>query len=254
MAQVIDLTLPLSGGIPVYPGDPPFKLSVHADFSESGCRVSRVEMGLHTGTHVDLPLHYLPQGDDASILSPDRFIGDGVLLDCPKAAGQSVTVEDLGGCDIRPGSIVLIRTGWGSRAGTPALYEENWPGVGSEAVEALVAQGVKGIGVDTPSIDSAGFESGGFDSAGFDSAGFDSAQPAQARSLSEVETNSGVAGESGFDSAQPAHNIALGAGVPIYECLVNLGALVGRRFTFVGLPLRIAGAEACPVRAVAIIR
>ncbi len=213
VGQIIDLTLPLLDGIPIYPGDPPFKLSVHADFDDAGCRVSRLEMGLHTGAHVDLPLHYFPHGDDASVILPDRFVGEGVLLDCPKAAGENVTVGDVAGCDIKPGEIILIRTGWESRVGTPAFYEEKWPGVELEAVEALVARGVKAIGVDAPSIDS----------------------------------------EAGFDSVQPAHKIALGAGIPIYECLVNLGALVGRRFTFVGLPLRIVGAEACPVRAVAII-
>ena len=210
--EVIDLTLPLSAGIAVYPGDPPLTLSVHADFKDSGCRVSKVEMGLHTGAHVDLPLHYIPQGDDASVIPPDRFIGEAIIMECCKAAGESVIVEDIAGCDVAPGGIVLIRTGWESRAGTPSFYVDKWPGLDPRAVESLVARGVKAIGVDTPSIDS----------------------------------------QAGFDSAQPAHKIALGAGIPIYECLVNLGALVGRRFTFIGLPLRIVGAEACPVRAVAI--
>ena len=51
----------------------------------------------------------------------------------------------------------------------------------------------------------------------------------------------------------PAHKRALAAGMPIFEALVNLKEVVGRRFLFIGLPLRIEGGEASPIRAVALI-
>jgi leucyl aminopeptidase (aminopeptidase T) len=51
----------------------------------------------------------------------------------------------------------------------------------------------------------------------------------------------------------PAHKKLLPEGILIYENLTNLGALVGKRFTFTGLPLKITRGSASPVRAVAFI-
>jgi kynurenine formamidase len=51
----------------------------------------------------------------------------------------------------------------------------------------------------------------------------------------------------------PAHKILLGAGIVIYEGLINLGEISGKKFNFVGLPLKIHMGSASPVRAVAII-
>ncbi len=51
----------------------------------------------------------------------------------------------------------------------------------------------------------------------------------------------------------PAHKKLLAAGIPIFEALVNLRRVCGRRFLFAGLPLRIEQADASPVRAVAIL-
>jgi kynurenine formamidase len=81
-----------------------------------------------------------------------------------------------------------------------------------EAVRELAARGVKAIGGDIPSADS----------------------PRQ------------IAG------GAPAHKAALEAGLPIFEALVNLDRVAGTRFWFLGLPLRIRGGEASPIRALAI--
>ncbi|NPA47209.1 MAG: cyclase family protein [Thermococci archaeon] len=50
------------------------------------------------------------------------------------------------------------------------------------------------------------------------------------------------------------HRTLLGAGIPVFENLTNVGRLVGKRFVFVGLPLRIRGGSGSPVRAVAVLR
>jgi arylformamidase len=53
-------------------------------------------------------------------------------------------------------------------------------------------------------------------------------------------------------AGQPNHTCLLGAGLPLVEYLANLGGLLGRRFFTCILPLKLAGAEACPVRVIAI--
>ena len=51
----------------------------------------------------------------------------------------------------------------------------------------------------------------------------------------------------------PAHKLAGRAGLPIFEALVNLDQVVEQRFYFVGLPLKLDGVEASPIRAVALV-
>ena len=52
----------------------------------------------------------------------------------------------------------------------------------------------------------------------------------------------------------PAHKAAARAGLPIFEALINLKEVAGKRFVFIGLPLRIEGSEASPIRAVAVLK
>lgn len=213
MPKIIDLTMHLDDNTPVFPGDPAFHLTTHTDFDSDGYRVSKLEMSLHTGTHVDLPLHYISDAATDGAFYPQSFMGEGILVNCPKTRGEDVTIDDvrnLGTCRDR---VVLIYTGWYRTVNLPEMYLDEWPGVDADAVEYLAENGAKAIGVDTPSIDST----------------------------------------AGLASGAPAHLAALKAGMPVYECLMALEYLRHRAFTFVGLPLWIRGAEASPVRAIAII-
>jgi kynurenine formamidase len=211
--RVVDLTAPLRASTPVFPADPPFELNWHMTYADCGCNLSVIRTGLHAGTHVDAPLHFIDGGTDVASMPVTPFLGDAVAIDTPKEPGEDVVPDDLADADIRPGDIVLVRTGWEARAGTPEFLQDDWPGFSVEAIDALVALGVKAIGGDITSADS----------------------------------------PMGLWRGARAHHRALAAGLPIFEALVNLHEVVGRRFLFVGLPLNIDGAEASPVRAIAIL-
>ncbi|MCD6324423.1 MAG: hypothetical protein J7L55_04885, partial [Desulfurococcales archaeon] len=51
----------------------------------------------------------------------------------------------------------------------------------------------------------------------------------------------------------PAHRVLLPSGVAIFENLMNVDKVVGKKFLFIGLPLKLVGATASPIRAVAVI-
>lgn len=211
--QVVDLTAPLNERLPVYPSDPSFRKSWHLDYRDAGVYVSRLELGSHTGTHVDAPLHDLEDGSDVATMSLSLFFGEAVAIDAPKQPGENITAADFANADIREGDIVLFRTGWEERSGSPRFFDDGWPGFAPQAVDALLTRRVKAIGGDIASADSP-------------------------RAISE---------------GRLAHKKALGAGLPIFEALVNMKEVVGRRFLFVGLPLKIEAGDASPIRAVAIL-
>lgn len=211
--RIIDLSAPLGESTRCYPTDPRFELSWHARVEVDGANVSKISTGPHAGSHVDAPLHFIADGTSVDAMPPGVFLGPAVVIDAPKQPGEDITIEDLRGADIRPGDIVLVHTGWGRRMNTDRFFEEGWPGFAPQAIREIIKLGAKAIGGDIPSADNC----------------------------------------SGAENSFPSHKTALASGLPIFEGLVNLDQIAGKRVFFIGLPLRIEGGEASPVRAVAIV-
>ena len=79
--KVVDLTRPLVSGMPVFPGDPPVAVERVRTHDEDGFEVSRVCVGSHSGTHVDAPRHFFPEGATLDEFPAGRFVGRGVIVD-----------------------------------------------------------------------------------------------------------------------------------------------------------------------------
>ncbi len=151
-----------------------------AEGAENGVAFAdeRVEMDLHTGTHVDGLGHCWVGGtgfnrravEDVAGSSGLRelgiehlppLLGRGVLLDVaaldgPLAPGEPVSVAHLQAasrsqqCDIEAGDIVLVRTGWGRfYDADPARYAGDAPGMGVEAAVWLGDRHPSAVGIDT---------------------------------------------------------------------------------------------------------
>ncbi len=211
--KIIDLSAPLNESIHCYPTDPPFNRTWHLSFSDCGANVSKLEMGAHTGTHVDAPLHFIDGGKPITALPLDLFLGEALVIGCHKESGELITPSDLDGKSIGKDDIVLFRTGWEKRANTNSFFVGEWPAFHPESIKQLIELGVKAIGGDIPSADN----------------------------------------PSALQAGATSHRLALEANLPIFEGLINLEQLVGRRFFFIALPLRLDGAEASPVRAIAVL-
>jgi arylformamidase len=124
--RVLDISLPLRDGMPVYPGDPPVRISLAASLAAGDpYNVTRLELGAHTGTHVDAPLHLLEGGGGVETLELEALVGPARV------------VED--DAELPPGvERVLFRTGGAEL--TPARARR------------LVAAGVRLVGVDSSSV------------------------------------------------------------------------------------------------------
>jgi kynurenine formamidase len=228
MLEIIDLSQEIYTGMPVFPGMPEVAISVHVSHEEwdgvTGSEVvspavNRLEMGEHTGTHVDSLNHMARQyrGQSVDTLPLSMFYTEGVCLDLShKGPRELIDAADLeralaeAGLDIQPGDTVLLYTDHYRRAfGTQDWFDG--PGLSAEAARWLGRQGIAAFGVETmaPGV----------------------------RHISNREVHH-ICGELGFTH---------------YENLINLYRLIGRgRFRFIGLPLKIRGGTGSPVRAVAV--
>ncbi|MBQ8732695.1 MAG: cyclase family protein [Oscillospiraceae bacterium] len=78
--KVIDITREILSA-PLYPGDPAPRLTPISTLAQGDAfQLSLLETTLHCGTHCDLPLHVLPDGEDAAQVSLQSFCGECLIL------------------------------------------------------------------------------------------------------------------------------------------------------------------------------
>lgn len=151
---LVDLSVPVGESTQVYPGDPQVRLAPHATIERDGFNLLSVRMGSQSGTHVDAPYHFSETGRRIDELPLERFAGRAVIVDAT-AAGERGRIgwphiEPVAD-RMRPGTIVLFRTGWSRHYGTAAYFAH--PFLDAGACERLLALGVRTFGVDAPSLD-----------------------------------------------------------------------------------------------------
>jgi kynurenine formamidase len=228
MLEIIDLSQEIYSGMPVFPGLPEVKISMFVSHEEwdgisdseiVSPAVNRLELGEHTGTHVDAINHMARQyrGQSIDTMALTMFYTEGVCLDLAyKGLRELIQPEDLelarsqAGLEIKPGDTVLLYTDHYRRAFGTGDWQ-NGPGISAAAARWLGQHKIAAFGVEmaSPGV----------------------------RHVSNSEVHH-ICGEMGFTH---------------YENMINLHLLVGRgRFRFIGLPLKIRGGTGSPVRAIAV--
>jgi len=256
--RVFDLGRPLFTGMPQSPNHPQFTHALprrHGDSvrADGGSAASDLlVMGTHVGTHIDALAHVSHDGklhggaaaDEElqgggyprhGVNTIDPMVCRGILLDVPRALGvgeceaaYEITPADLaaaaeqGNVEIRPGDVVLLRSGWGRRfaEGTESYLGKatGVPGISEAGARWLAERGVLAAGADTIAFE-------------------------------QLPAGAGHA-------ILPAHRVLLVEhGIYIIEALAleELAAAGVSEFTFVLVPLNILGATGSPVRPLAVV-
>lgn len=147
--MIIDLSLSLTDGMPVYPGDPELVVQTAADFENDHYLGHSIVMGSHTGTHIDAPAHMIENSKTLSMFPIDTFVGRGKYVAVREGEYSLDEVQKSG---IQEGDIVLFNTGMSSNYKDPSYFKD-FPVMSEEIANYLVERKVKMVGVDTCSID-----------------------------------------------------------------------------------------------------
>jgi len=213
--RIVDLSQEISPDLQMFPAYPKPSFLPWTTREHHGFLAEALFMVSHSGTHVDAPWHYRPEGKKIHELPVSKFVVRCRLLDLrPQRAqariGAAVVRRAVRASGFARGDAVILRTGWEVKRGRDAYLFEN-PGLDRSGAEELVRSGASLVGVDTANVD---------------------------------HPNA---------SDFPAHHTLLRAGVPIVENVANLADLRASTFTLVALPLRLRGATGSPIRAVALV-
>src|ERR1051325_1849795 len=109
--MLYDVTVPITNSMPVWPSDPPVKLipKPHESRDKSHIvQVTNIEMGSHTGTHIDAPWHFIPDGRRLNQIPLDTLIGTAVVFEIPGV--RSIGREQIEKLRLDGASRVLFKT------------------------------------------------------------------------------------------------------------------------------------------------
>lgn len=154
--RIHDISRPIRSGMPVWPGDTAFDFDFVARIAEgSSVNVGRVEMSVHTGSHVDAPLHFDDAGADAASVPLSNYLGPCIVADVrPDARGiLPEHLPDGLGDEVGSAPRLLLR----SYESRPTGFDEAMAHATPALADWLAERGVCLLGVDTDSMDA--FES-----------------------------------------------------------------------------------------------
>jgi arylformamidase len=152
VTKIFDVSVPITNGGLVYPGNPDIHIEPHSELSKGGSsNLSRLSFGSHTGTHVDAPRHFLEAGTTVDRLPLNVLIGPAKVL----AFGDdvmSVTVSHLQNVSLSGTERVLIRTR-NSGFLDDHEFHKDYTYLAPDGAEYLASLGVKLVGVDYLSVE-----------------------------------------------------------------------------------------------------
>lgn len=147
-----DISVPIRNGMVVFEGDPPVHLERATSLSDGAvCNVSRLELGLHSGTHVDAPIHFIDGAEGIETFPIDVFVGPAVVVDA-RAMDGPFDRAAIAGLGIPPDTERLLFRSRNSELWRDPAFSKSFQGVTGDGARSLVELGVRLVGIDYLSI------------------------------------------------------------------------------------------------------
>ena len=204
--KIYDISVPLSGELPVFPGDPPLRIDPVTRIALGDeVNLSRVSLSSHSGTHLDPPRHFNDGGTPADRIPLSVLMGKALLIEIPGI--RPITRAKLEPFPIKGEERLIIKTG-NSRLWQSRSFSEEFSHLTSDGALYLAELGIALVGIDYLSIEQ-------------------------------------------FRGDGSVHRTLLDSGVIILEGL-DLDGVPPGNYELVCLPLKLAGCDGAPARAVLI--
>jgi arylformamidase len=212
--KAVDLTHELHDGMPIYPGDPSPSFVNYSTLEKDGVNLTKLTLGSHTGTHIDAPRHFIPNGIGVDQIPASKLIGEAYVADVSsKPAGSGITAQDLRKTlekSVTPDDIIVVYTGCSEHWDDESM-RRNYSYLTRDAAEYLVSKKVRAVGIDFLSVEK-------------------------------------------FKASAPvAHKTLLGHGIFIIESLSQATKhFLGKRMLMICMPIKIQNGDGAPSRIVGV--
>jgi arylformamidase len=205
----LDATATLeTGRTPVYEGDAPMVFSFLKDMRKGdGLTLSKFDLGAHSGTHIDAPMHFIRDGAPIDQVPLATLVGPATVIQIADSV-QEINAAELGRHDWKGAERILFRTRASLRGWMDSTqFHRDFAYIAGDAAQLMADAGIKLVGVDY------------------------------------------ISAEQFAAPAPLAHRALLGKGIPIVEGLYLRDVPAGA-YDLIVLPLKVAGHEGAPARAI----
>jgi arylformamidase len=147
----IDVSVPIRHGMVHWPNNPPVEVARVKDMAHGGSsNVSRLALGVHTGTHVDAPVHFDSAAGGVDTLALDALVGPARVIAI--ADPVHVDVAELAAAGVAAGERILLKTRNSPAAWAAPSFVEDAVHLTEAAARYLAAQRVRTVGIDYLSV------------------------------------------------------------------------------------------------------
>lgn len=135
----------------VFPGDRPFSREVAMAFDKGDhLALSSIRTTVHIGAHVDAPSHFHPQGETMEKRRLDDYLGPCEVITVRLGPNERILPEHLSSPVRAPRVLFKTRS-----FPDPMRWTGDFNALSPELIDWLAGQGVRLVGIDTPSVDPA---------------------------------------------------------------------------------------------------
>lgn len=151
--ELIDISVGVSPQLPVWPGDPPIEMSRLSSIDQGDeANVTRLAAGVHIGTHVDAPRHFIAGGAGIDELPLEVLVGEAVVVSLPAAEVIDRHALASAGIEGQPERILFKTSNSAYWASNEREFQRDYVAIDESGAEWLLAQGVRLVGVDYLSV------------------------------------------------------------------------------------------------------
>ena len=152
-----DVSVLISEDLPVWPGDPGISMTLESRLDQGNdANVTRLTMGVHTGTHIDAPCHFETNGKSVDQLPIDTLIGLCHVFELPEIKG-GIGPGDIEKLDLKGETRILFKTrnsNWWKN--NERKFQKDFVYITEEGAKFLISNGVKLVGIDYLSVEKFG--------------------------------------------------------------------------------------------------
>jgi len=149
----IDVSVPITDGMISWPGDPKVHIKRAIDMDKGApANLTKLNMGAHTGTHMDAPCHFLNSKAGVDKMPLDAGIGKARVIGIKN--NEMITPEELRSHRIRKGERILLKTSNSNSRWYLKPFNKKFVALSVESARFLAERKIKTLGVDYLSIGS----------------------------------------------------------------------------------------------------
>jgi arylformamidase len=148
--EIIDITPVINSKMAVFPGDTPFEQKFVMNMKNGeNLTLSWIKTTAHIGAHTDAPNHYDKEGVSIEKRSLNIYMGAAQVIEVPCRRGERIRLADIKNKSIKAPRVLFKTLSFPN----PYHWNHDFMSLSDEVVNHLASQGVKLVGIDTPSID-----------------------------------------------------------------------------------------------------